>query len=152
MNPSRFASRFRFAHSNLSLGPVIVVVITLNQSNLNGVFTTGHAFLNHSFPYCPRTTTLLKHTTLAILLLILNTGWVLPAFACVSLLIDWCQVEAAPVIYGTDRMINSFPFLATSRQALFVTSIWMAIACVCNTILLLKCLRAKRLPDISANA
>jgi len=132
--------------------PVMFFVITLNQSNLNGVFTTGHAFLNHSFPYCPRTTTLLKHTTLAILLLILNTGWVLPAFACVSLLIDWCQVEAVPVIYGTDRMINSFPFLAASRQALFVTSIWMAIACVCNTILLLKCLRAKRLPDISANA
>jgi hypothetical protein len=119
---------------------------------LNGVFTIGLAFLNYSFPYYLRTTTLLKHTTLAILLLILNTGWVLPAFACVELIIDWCQLEAAPVIYGTDRMINSFPFLHTSRQALFVTSIWVAIACLCNTMLLLKYLRAKRLPDISANA
>ena len=31
MNRSRYASRFRFAHSNLSLGPVIVVVIRLRQ-------------------------------------------------------------------------------------------------------------------------
>ena len=29
MNPSRFASRFRFAHSYLSLGPGLVVVIRL---------------------------------------------------------------------------------------------------------------------------
>ncbi|MEC9096034.1 MAG: hypothetical protein VX776_05330, partial [Planctomycetota bacterium] len=119
---------------------------------LNGVFTIGLAFLHHSFPYCLRITTLLKHTILAVLLLILNTGWVLPAFACVELIIDWCQLEAAPVIYGTDRMINSFPFLHTARQALLVTSIWMAIACLCNTMLLLKCLRTKRLSDNSANA
>ena len=94
---------------------------------------------------------LLKQTMFAIPL-ILNTGWVLPAYTCVQLIIDWCQLEAAPVIYGTDRMINSFPFLHTARQALFVTSIWLAIACLCNTMLLLKCLRAKRLPDISAIA
>ena len=89
---------------------------------------------------------MLKCTILAVLLLILNIGWVLPAYACVSLMIDWCLLEAAPVIYGTTKTINSFPFLQTSRQVLLVTCIWVAIACALNTKLLLACLWANRLP------
>ena len=66
--------------------------------------------------------------------LILNLGWVLPFYLSMSSLIDWCRLEASPVVYGTDRGVHSFPFLSSSRQMLIVACIWIAVAIAWNTI------------------
>jgi hypothetical protein len=76
---------------------------------------------------------LLPRRVIGCLLLILNSGWIIPAYLCGHSLISWCQLEASPVIHENRRVDNSFPFLAFSRQMLTVASIWIAIAIVWNT-------------------
>ena len=62
-----------------------------------------------------------------IALVALSSGWVVPLYFSVQLLVSWCRLEAAPVIYGTEGGGNSFPFLAEAEFLWLVTSVWLAI-------------------------
>jgi hypothetical protein len=46
---------------------------------------------------------LMLHILKTAFALMLNLGWVLPFYLSMSSLIDWCRLEASPVVYGTDR-------------------------------------------------
>jgi hypothetical protein len=67
-------------------------------------------------------------------LLILNTGWIIPFYLSITSLIDWCELEASPLVYGTERTVNSFPFLAFSDRIFTVACIWLAIVIACKTL------------------
>jgi hypothetical protein len=67
-------------------------------------------------------------------LLILNAGWIIPFYLAIRSLIDWCELEASPLVYGTERTVNSFPFLAFSERMFTVTCIWLAIVIAGNTL------------------
>ena len=77
---------------------------------------------------------LMLHILKTAFALMLNLGWVLPFYLSMSSLIDWCRLEASPVVYGTDRGGHSFPFLSFSRQMLIVAFIWIVVAIAWNTI------------------
>lgn len=67
-------------------------------------------------------------------LLILNTGWIIPFYLSITSLIDWCDLEASPLVYGTQRTVNSFPFLNFADLMFKVACIWLAIAIAGNTL------------------
>jgi hypothetical protein len=66
-------------------------------------------------------------------LLGLNLGWLVPAYLSMSWLIEWCDVEASPLVYGTERQFNSFPFLQSSHEMLVVAIVWLAVAITFHT-------------------
>ncbi len=67
-------------------------------------------------------------------LLCLNAGWLIPGYLCISSLIQWCQIEASPIIYGTERQMNSFPFLHFSQSMALVATVWLGLALVFHTL------------------
>ena len=67
---------------------------------------------------------------LLILLVAFSSGWVLPLFLSVKFLLDWCRLEASPMIYEHAREMNAFPFLTTSERLWCLTSVWLAIVAV----------------------
>jgi hypothetical protein len=67
-------------------------------------------------------------------LLILNTGWIIPFYLSITSLINWCDLEASPLVYGTERTVNSFPFLEFADRMFMVACVWLAIAIACNTL------------------
>ena len=67
------------------------------------------------------------HVVKTIGLVCCNLGWLIPGYLCIHSLIHWCQVEASPVVYGTERQLNSFPFLRFSEQMLIITTIWLGL-------------------------
>jgi hypothetical protein len=56
-----------------------------------------------------------------------SSGWVAPFYFSFSFLASWCQLEAAPVVYGTESGGNSFPFLAYAKSWWWITSIWLGL-------------------------
>lgn len=65
----------------------------------------------------------------------LNAGWIVPFYLSLHAVIEWCRLEASPVIYGTERTLNSFPFLSFAQSALIVACVWLAGAVILNTLL-----------------
>jgi len=72
-----------------------------------------------------------------VILLPLNTGWVIPLFLSVSSILDWCRLEVSPLLYGTQISKNSFPFLEFPKQMLFLSCVWVAVAMAINTLMVL---------------
>ena len=60
--------------------------------------------------------------------LCVNVGWLIPAYLCVNSLLQWCRLEASPVIYGMERQLNSFPFLNFAHTMLAITVVWLGLA------------------------
>ena len=60
-------------------------------------------------------------------LLCLNVGWLIPGYLYINSLIQWCRVEASPVVYGIGRQLNSFPFLSFSQTMLGITTAWVGL-------------------------
>ena len=67
-------------------------------------------------------------------LLCLNLGWLIPAYLSISWLIEWCDGEASPVIYGTERELNSFPYLHSSHEMLVIATVWLGVAIAFHTL------------------
>lgn len=65
----------------------------------------------------------------------LNAGWIVPLYLSINAVIQWCRLEASPVIYGTEGIVNSFPFLQFAQTNLIVACIWLAAAVTLNTLL-----------------
>ncbi len=66
--------------------------------------------------------------------IVLNAGWIVPLYLSVNAIIQWCRLEASPVIYGTEGTVNSFPFLQFAQETLVVACIWLAVAVIVNTL------------------
>lgn len=64
-----------------------------------------------------------------------NAGWIVPFYLCVNTLIQWCRLEALPLIHGGEHHVNSFPFLGFSQDMLVVTCVWLAAAAIFNPLL-----------------
>ncbi len=73
-----------------------------------------------------------------IIVVIASIGWIYPLFFSIGCIIVWCQVEASPVIYGTARTMNSFPFLHSSEQALKLAGNWCALSVLTWTIIIIR--------------
>ena len=58
----------------------------------------------------------------------LNAGWIVPLYLSVNAVIQWCRLEASPVIYGTEGIVNSFPFLQFAQTTLIVACIFSILA------------------------
>ncbi len=76
----------------------------------------------------------MKSAAITLGLLCLNAGWLIPGYLCISSLIQWCQLEASPIIYGTERQINSFPFLHFAQSMALLTTAWLGLAVIFNTL------------------
>ncbi len=71
---------------------------------------------------------MVSRTVRIVIIVLLSAGWIYPLFFSVRTLLDWCRLEASPVVYGTERTLNSFPFLHASQQALGLGVVWCAIS------------------------
>jgi hypothetical protein len=60
-------------------------------------------------------------------LVVFSSGWVVPFYFSFQFLAGWCQLEAAPIVYGTEGGGNSFPFLAAAKSWWWITSIWLGL-------------------------
>lgn len=65
-----------------------------------------------------------------------NAGWVVPLYLCFHSLIQWCEIEVSPVVYGGQRQVNSFPFLEFAGTSLLVACAWIAACAIVNTLLI----------------
>ena len=84
---------------------------------------------------CARSTLrIMYHAAKTLALLGLNLGWLLAAYLSISWLIEWCDAEASPVIYGTERQFNSFPYLQSSHEMLVVAIVWLGVAITFHTL------------------
>jgi hypothetical protein len=59
-------------------------------------------------------------------LVVFSSGWVLPFYLGFTCVVNWCALEAAPVVYGYEGEVNSFPFLHEARFFGTVTAVWLA--------------------------
>jgi len=64
---------------------------------------------------------------IAIVVGLVSAGWVVPLFWSIRFAVRWCQLEASPVVYGTERTVNSFPFLTASRDMAEIACIWAGV-------------------------
>jgi len=71
----------------------------------------------------------------ALAALCFNIGWLFPVYLCISSIIDWCRLEASPVIYGTEGLVNGFPFLQFAEEMLNVTCVWLGIVIAFHTLM-----------------
>jgi hypothetical protein len=53
------------------------------------------------------------------------SGWILPLYISAKCIIDWCVLEASPIVYNYQRIGSSFPFLETAEKALVIACIWL---------------------------
>lgn len=60
----------------------------------------------------------------------ISVGWVIPLFLAVRFILDWCRLEASPVVYGHARIANSFPFLSQAEIMVTTAAAWAGIATV----------------------
>ena len=60
--------------------------------------------------------------------LCVNVGWLIPAYLSAYSVIQWCRLEASPVVYGMERQLNSFPFLTFANQTLVIAVVWLGLA------------------------
>ena len=72
----------------------------------------------------------MKRRLLLVATVAISSGWVIPLYFSFQFLLDWCKLEAAPVIYGKDPGANSFPFLAEAGRWWFVAVSWVAIVTI----------------------
>lgn len=64
-----------------------------------------------------------------ILIISLN-GWVIPLFISLFSVISFLKLEVSPVIYGHDKVLNSFPYMQLAEQSLYVFIIWVLLSVV----------------------
>ncbi len=72
------------------------------------------------------------------IIVVVTTGWLVPLFFSISSLLAWCQAEASPVVYGTERTLNSFPFLHFSQQTLTIAGFWCLLSLTVWTVILIR--------------
>ena len=63
-----------------------------------------------------------------VIAIVTSLGWVVPLFLAMWFMLDWCRFEASPIVYGSERKANSFPFLAAAAWMLNTAAIWAAAA------------------------
>ncbi len=70
-------------------------------------------------------------------MIVLSTGWLLPAYLGISSYLAWAEAEVWPLLRGEHPM-NSFPHLRFCQQMLALSVTWLAVALAVWTVLLLR--------------
>ena len=78
-------------------------------------------------------------TALQLLAAIVSCGWILPLWLSADSLLSWFQAEA-------QQRMDSFPYLAFSRQTLCWACLWLAASLCIWLFLIIRC-RCQATPD-----
>ncbi len=69
---------------------------------------------------------------------IFSIGWVFPLFISLYLIIVFLKNEVYPVIYKTEGILNSFPYLNTAEILLNISLVWFILTIISWLIYYLK--------------
>jgi hypothetical protein len=58
---------------------------------------------------------------------LVSVGWIAPLGFAAFFFWEWLDLEVAPVVYGGERAVNSFPFLAESQRLFWIGFAWAAL-------------------------
>jgi len=69
---------------------------------------------------------------------IFSIGWVFPLFISLYLIMSFLKNEVYPVIYKSEGILNSFPYLHTAEKLLNVALAWFIVVLISGVVYFLR--------------